>query len=874
MASSDRSPTRQSPRKKGDAQASMTPHLAPCGFPQDSQPVSLSAASSSAAPPINAAPSAAPPIAAATSDAESANEDDTTKELNWVIEGVEGFGEEQTRHMNAFYALLKKEIHKKEYTSKLLTKKDYDERVNVILGVRDKTTDCREGYLGGNYLAYKWLERYHVFTCGTESAVLVLRPDPAKGAVDVTTMAPSSLQRPTYIERFFSDLWKIHKDDHCKGKTFFTRVRNTHGNVTRDVCKLFTDVCPHCIVVLSRRKPAAGIKPIITVGMGVRGQVDIIDFQSMPDGLFKYLLNYIDHGVKYLVCIPLSSKRAAAVAYALFTIFTEIGPPSILQSDNGGEFSNQAHDHRGHKILLDDDFIDSVIHELKNLWPECQMVRGSPRHSESNGGVERVNQTFQKKLGGWMKTNATNHWSIGCKIVQWRINTQHHSTVKDTPYHLVYGMHPRVGISNLPLSDTVLTKLLTEAQLNEVVSEMTEAPNPAAPVLPESFQGQVAAVADAARADPMLTMSPLETNKRKRKTTSEEDKRASRDIVRAKRDAMKDAVLPEPTTNRNIRDTTPNDSVVPMKSAADAEVSNRWLELYEEREGAVTIEEISRARPGGPMGKQFPIIRCFNNKDITDDANWAPSILVKVRNDLFEVMDVNDDIKVDNDMDWDGDDGLFNTWSTYYKYPSKQSVDAYRTTLQVAYEEVQAHDVSPRRNDLRNRAAQNLAKKAEYTKGRILKNSPDLVVKVGDVVLVPLDDVDRTKVDGGNLCGVVVSMNQNSICRVAVQQGLLHRGYVYHSLQVVPDTANDIDLHNLRDAFENWRSLPKLTEREAAKYVSSVGGQGIIHCNCRGECKSNQCSCKRAGRLCSSRCHRNNSKCQNKTEPELVNNGK
>ena len=155
-----------------------------------------------------------------------------------------------------------------------------------------------------------------------------------------------------------------------------------------------------------------------------------------------------------------------------------------------------------------------------------------------------------------------------------------------------------------------------------------------------------------------------------------------------------------------------------------------------------------------------------------------------------------------------------------------------------------------------------------------MKNSPDLVVKVGDVVLVPLDDVDRTKVDGGNLCGVVVSMNQNSICRVAVQQGLLHRGYVYHSLQVVPDTANDIDLHNLRDAFENWRSLPKLTEREAAKYVSSVGGQGIIHCNCRGECKSNQCSCKRAGRLCSSRCHRNNSKCQNKTEPELVNNGK
>jgi len=49
---------------------------------------------------------------------------------------------------------------------------------------------------------------------------------------------------------------------------------------------------------MSRRKPIAGIQPIIMFGMCVRGQADIIDFQSMPDGAFKFLLNYIDHGVK------------------------------------------------------------------------------------------------------------------------------------------------------------------------------------------------------------------------------------------------------------------------------------------------------------------------------------------------------------------------------------------------------------------------------------------------------------------------------------------------------------------------------------------------------------------------------------------------
>ena len=342
-----------------------------------------------------------------------------SKSFNWIIEGVEELDEGKIRHMNAFYALLKKWMQGKEYTSQLMTKEDYNARVNFIIRVKEGGIDCREGWLTGNLSAYKWLQRYHSYKYADGSAVLVLRPSPKKGAVDVTAMSLNSLQQPTYAERVFIDLWKIHQSDHCKGVTFFYRVWDKHGNVTRDVCKLFTDVCPHCIVVNSRKKPTAGIQPIITEGMCVRGQTDLIDLQSMPDGAFKFLLNYIDHGVKKLTCIPITSKRATCVAFALFTIFTETGPPSILQTDNGGEFSNHAHDHVGRRLVLEDEFIDLVIIELKNLWPECQMVCGSPRHSESNGGVERVNQTVQRKLGGWMKTNNTKHWSVGCKIVAW-----------------------------------------------------------------------------------------------------------------------------------------------------------------------------------------------------------------------------------------------------------------------------------------------------------------------------------------------------------------------------------------------------------------------------------------------------------------------
>ncbi len=123
--------------------------------------------------------------------------------------------------------------------------------------------------------------------------------------------------------------------------------------------------------------------------------------------------------------------------------------------------------------------------------------------------------------------------------------------------------------------------------------------------------------------------------------------------------------------------------------------------------------------------------------------------------------------------------------------------------------------------------------------------------------------------DGANLCGVVVTVNKDkSMCRMAVKQGLLHRAYVYHKLKPVPKASNNLNALDLREAFEDWRSLPKITEREAARFVSFVGGQGIIHCNCRGQCTTNSCVCRKAGRLCSSRCHENNDECKNKQDKE------
>ena len=134
------------------------------------------------------------------------------------------------------------------------------------------------------------------------------------------------------------------------------------------------------------------------------------------------------------------------------------------------------------------------------------------------------------------------------------------------------------------------------------------------------------------------------------------------------------------------------------------------------------------------------------------------------------------------------------------------------------------------------------------------------------MVHVPLKDIDKAKVDTGNLTGVIVQVDKGrSQARVAVKSGVLRSWYVYHRLGGIHGKGNDVQLNGLTDALANWKKMSVITEREAARNESMVGGQGKgdVTCNCKGSCNTNQCSCKKAGRICSSACHRNNFKCVN-----------
>lgn len=120
----------------------------------------------------------------------------------------------------------------------------------------------------------------------------------------------------------------------------------------------------------------------------------------------------------------------------------------ILQCDNGRAFVNK------------------VIQELENVWDGVKIIHGKPRHSQSQGSIDRANLDVQNMLTTWLITNQTTKWSEGLKYVQLMKNKAFPEGIKQTPYEALFGTRMKFGLkrSNLPMKS--VEQLETEEELD------------------------------------------------------------------------------------------------------------------------------------------------------------------------------------------------------------------------------------------------------------------------------------------------------------------------------------------------------------------------------------------------------------------------
>jgi transposase InsO family protein len=174
--------------------------------------------------------------------------------------------------------------------------------------------------------------------------------------------------------------------------------------------------------------------------------------QSNPDRDMKFILVYQDHLTKFVLLRSVHSKRADEVAFHILDKFATFGATNILHSNNGREFCNQ------------------IIKRLCKMWNDIKIVQGKPRHSESQGSVERANQDIENVLATWMETNNKTKWSEGLQFVRAMKNRAYHEGIKCAPYEALFGVSVKLGIASSFVPRNLISNITTEEELKKVIN--------------------------------------------------------------------------------------------------------------------------------------------------------------------------------------------------------------------------------------------------------------------------------------------------------------------------------------------------------------------------------------------------------------------
>ena len=122
-----------------------------------------------------------------------------------------------------------------------------------------------------------------------------------------------------------------------------------------------------------------------------------------------------------------------------------IGSPAILQSDN--EFKNK-----------------EIFNNVAAMWPGLRLIHGKPRHSQSQGSVERANRDIENLISCWQAENKSTNWARALSIVQFQKNSRWHSGINREPYLAMFGRRPCFGLKDLNILQEVINNIETEEE--------------------------------------------------------------------------------------------------------------------------------------------------------------------------------------------------------------------------------------------------------------------------------------------------------------------------------------------------------------------------------------------------------------------------
>ena len=187
----------------------------------------------------------------------------------------------------------------------------------------------------------------------------------------------------------------------------------------RDVAN-FCRECKACQLDSSKRVSKAPLMPLPIIAEPFRRiAMDIVGPLPKSRSGKRYILVVCDYATRYPEAVPLRSTDATHIAEELVQIFSRVGIPEEILTDQGSNFMS---------ALLNE------VYKLLKVKP----IRTSPYHPQTDGLVERFNQTLKSMLRKTV-TSEGKDWDKLIPYVLFAYREVPQASTGFSPFELLYG---------------------------------------------------------------------------------------------------------------------------------------------------------------------------------------------------------------------------------------------------------------------------------------------------------------------------------------------------------------------------------------------------------------------------------------------------
>ena len=193
--------------------------------------------------------------------------------------------------------------------------------------------------------------------------------------------------------------------------------------VCRDVAN-HCRCCPECQKAQSRRAQPAPLVPLPVMAEPFsRIAMDIVGPLPRSRSGHKYILVICDYATRYPEAVPLHSCEAERIAEELMKLFSRVGIPKEILTDQGSNFTSR------------------LLAELYAML-QVRAIRTTPYHPQTDGLVERFNQTLKAMLRRTVNQEGKD-WDRLIPYLLFAYREVPQASTGFSPFELLYGRKVR-----------------------------------------------------------------------------------------------------------------------------------------------------------------------------------------------------------------------------------------------------------------------------------------------------------------------------------------------------------------------------------------------------------------------------------------------